>query len=94
MFRRFSIKTAVTASLAGFALLAAGCSNSQDSADSADSSDEKMEATSEERIAAVGLGDADTVLALGETPVAIAPWAGSNDGDRGRKIYWVTLSLP
>ncbi|WP_306516016.1 iron-siderophore ABC transporter substrate-binding protein [Corynebacterium sp.] len=80
MFRRFSIKTAVTASLAGFALLAAGCSNSQDSADSADSSDEKMEATSEERIAAVGLGDADTVLALGETPVAIAPWAGSNDG--------------
>lgn len=80
MFRRFSIRTAVTASLAGFALLAAGCSNSQDSADSADSSDEKMEATSEERIAAVGLGDADTVLALGETPVAIAPWAGSNDG--------------
>ncbi len=35
----------------------------------------------DERIAAVGLGDADTLLALGKHPVLIAPWGAEGDGD-------------
>lgn len=33
-----------------------------------------------ERIAALGLGDADTLLALGKKPVAVAPWGAKGDG--------------
>src|SRR5699024_1316809 len=33
----------------------------------------------EQRIAALGLGDADTLLALGITPVAVAPWGAKGD---------------
>lgn len=75
-------KTKVTTSLTALALLAAGCSSTSDSASSTPSGSEETknsEAASEERIAAVGLGDVDTVLALGETPVALAPWAGATD---------------
>lgn len=35
----------------------------------------------EPRVASLGLGDADTVLALGLTPVAVAPWGSQGDGD-------------
>lgn len=35
----------------------------------------------EPRVASLGLGDADTVLALGLTPVAVAPWGAKGDGD-------------
>ena len=35
----------------------------------------------EVRVASLGLGDADTVLALGITPVAVAPWGAQGDGD-------------
>ncbi len=35
----------------------------------------------EPRVASLGLGDADTVLALGLTPVAVAPWGAQGDGD-------------
>ena len=75
-------KTKVTTSLTALALLAAGFSSTSDSASSTPSGSEETknsEAASEERIAAVGLGDVDTVLALGETPVALAPWAGATD---------------
>lgn len=33
------------------------------------------------RVASLGLGDVDTLLALGITPVAIAPWGAQGDGD-------------
>lgn len=36
---------------------------------------------SEQRVASLGLGDADTLLALGITPVAVAPWGAQGDGD-------------
>ncbi|AKK12021.1 iron-siderophore ABC transporter substrate-binding protein [Corynebacterium uterequi] len=38
-------------------------------------------AASEERVASLGLGDVDTLLALGVTPVAIAPWGSEGDAD-------------
>ena len=65
----------VLAIVSAAAIALAGCSrgSGEDSA-GADSAEEV-------RVASLGLGDADTVLALGITPVAVAPWGAKGDGD-------------
>ena len=65
----------VLAIVSAAAIALAGCSrgSGEDSA-GADSAEEV-------RVASLGLGDADTVLALGITPVAVAPWGAQGDGD-------------
>ena len=65
----------VLAIVSAAAIALAGCSrgSGEDSA-GADSAEEV-------RVASLGLGDADTVLALGLTPVAVAPWGSQGDGD-------------
>jgi len=60
------------ATLMATALVLSGCARG--SADNPDDS-----AGDEQRIAALGLGDADTLLALGITPVAVAPWGAKGD---------------
>ncbi|MDK6806635.1 ABC transporter substrate-binding protein [Corynebacterium aurimucosum] len=60
-------------SAAAIALTACSRGSGEDSA-GAGSADEV-------RVASLGLGDADTVLALGITPVAVAPWGAQGDGD-------------
>lgn len=45
-------------------------------------------AESGERIAAVGLGDADTLLALGIEPVLVAPWGAEGDVDESGVGPW------
>ncbi|AIG63663.1 iron siderophore-binding protein [Corynebacterium atypicum] len=71
---KFGFKSAVAAIAASCALLTAGCSggSGEDSAESQGS---------HERVAALGLGDADTLLALGLTPVTVAPWGTEGDID-------------
>ena len=66
---------AVLALVSAAAIALTGCSrgSGEDSA-GAGSADEV-------RVASLGLGDADTVLALGITPVAVAPWGAQGDGD-------------
>ena len=66
---------AVLAIISAAAIAVTGCSrgSGEDSA-GADSAEEV-------RVASLGLGDADTVLALGITPVAVAPWGAQGDGD-------------
>lgn len=59
--------------LAASTLLVAGCSRADDSAP-ADGGD-----SGQQRIASVGLGDADTLLALDIQPVLIAPWGAEGD---------------
>ncbi|OFP86317.1 ABC transporter substrate-binding protein [Corynebacterium sp. HMSC059E07] len=65
----------VLAIVSAAAIALTGCSrgSGEDSA-GAGSADEV-------RVASLGLGDADTVLALGITPVAVAPWGAQGDGD-------------
>ena len=65
----------VLAIVSAAAIALAGCSrgSGEDSA-GADSAEEV-------RVASLGLGDADTVLALGITPIAVAPWGSQGDGD-------------
>lgn len=41
-----------------------------------------------ERIASLGLGDVDTLLALGITPVAVAPWGAEGDVDESGVGPW------
>lgn len=66
---------AVLAIISAAAIAVTGCSRgSGDGSTGADS-------TGEVRVASLGLGDADTVLALGITPVAVAPWGAQGDGD-------------
>lgn len=57
------------------ALLLSGCSRG-DGEDQASSNISNGDA----RVASMGLGDVDTLLALGITPVAIAPWGAEGDG--------------
>lgn len=65
--------------LATSALVLTGCSRADDSA-----SAEGGASGSQERIASVGLGDSDTLLALGIQPVLIAPWGAEGDvGESG-----------
>ncbi|MCG7230412.1 ABC transporter substrate-binding protein [Corynebacterium minutissimum] len=66
---------AVLAIVSAVAIALTGCSrgSGDDSAGAA--------GADEPRVASLGLGDADTVLALGITPVAVAPWGAQGDGD-------------
>ena len=66
---------AVLAIISTAAIAVTGCSRgSGDESTGADSAGEV-------RVASLGLGDADTVLALGITPIAVAPWGSQGDGD-------------
>lgn len=63
--------------LTASALVLTGCSRAEDSA-----TDDAPQG--QERIASVGLGDSDTLLALGIQPVLIAPWGAEGDvGESG-----------
>ena len=53
-----------------------GCSRGE-----GDETAQATDAASEQRVASLGLGDADTLLALGITPVTVAPWGAEGDGD-------------
>lgn len=66
---------AVLAIVSAAAIVLTGCSrgSGEDSAGAG--------SAEEVRVASLGLGDADTVLALGITPVAVAPWGAQGDGD-------------
>ncbi|MCG7260472.1 iron siderophore-binding protein [Corynebacterium sp. HMSC068H04] len=66
---------AVLAIVSAAAIALTGCSrgSGEDSAGAG--------SAEEVRVASLGLGDADTVLALGITPVAVAPWGAQGDGD-------------
>ncbi|AWB82769.1 iron siderophore-binding protein [Corynebacterium yudongzhengii] len=66
---------AAGAAVASAALVLTGCSKGEGepTPDAAANNNE------EQRVAAVGLGDADTLLALDITPVAIAPWGTEGD---------------
>lgn len=63
-----------------------------------DETAQATDAASEQRVASLGLGDADTLLALGITPVTVAPWGAEGDGDLlasapGQRKFWVRQSL-
>ncbi|QDQ98436.1 ABC transporter substrate-binding protein [Tomitella fengzijianii] len=64
--------------LSAVALTLGGCSRGGD-ADTADAAAGTQQSGDDQRIAALGLGDTDTLLALGITPVAIAPWGAQGD---------------
>lgn len=64
----FSKRTkAIVASLIATSLVLVGCSRGE-------GEKESTQGTKENRVVSLGLGDVDTLLALGITPVAIAPW--------------------
>ena len=58
---------AIVASLIATSLVLVGCSRGE-------GEKESTQGTKENRVVSLGLGDVDTLLALGITPVAIAPW--------------------
>ena len=66
---------AVLAIVSAAAIALTGCSRGSGEDSSGAGSAEEV------RVASLGLGDADTVLALGITPVAVAPWGAQGDGD-------------
>ena len=66
--------TTAAAMLTAAALVLTGCSRGEGEAP-AEQEGQDM------RVASLGLGDVDTLLALGITPVAIAPWGAQGDGD-------------
>lgn len=51
------------------------------------------EVDGEQRVAALGLGDADTLLALGISPVAVAPWGAKGDTDPSGVGPWAQEKL-
>ena len=83
--RRAALKTAAV--LAASTLVLSGCSRGEDTSAS------NNEGNSGERIAAVGLGDADTLLALGIQPVLVAPWGAEGDVDASGVGPWATEKL-
>ncbi|QNE88850.1 iron-siderophore ABC transporter substrate-binding protein [Corynebacterium incognita] len=79
--------------LAG-SLVLTGCSRGDggDSNGAADGASTSAQ-VADERIAALGWGDADTLLALGITPVAVAPWGAEADTDPSGVGPWATEML-
>lgn len=65
--------TGIVAALTAATLALAGCSRGEGDSTQAEGDDSEM------RVASLGLGDADTLLALGITPVAVAPWGAEGD---------------
>lgn len=72
---------AITVFLTVASLALTGCARGDGENDSAESSPVS-------RVASLGLGDADTLLALGITPVAIAPWGAEGDGSESGVGPW------
>ena len=73
------------------ALMLASCSSgSSDSTTAPETSDANG---SEERIVTMGLGDVDTVLALGEQPVGYATWQQEGSGDPSGLGPWARDKL-
>ncbi|WP_288832326.1 ABC transporter substrate-binding protein [uncultured Corynebacterium sp.] len=66
--------TVAVAAITAAALALAGCSRGEGEP-AAEQAGQDM------RVASLGLGDVDTLLALDVTPVAIAPWGAQGDGD-------------
>ena len=79
--RRLAVKA--TAIFTASALVLAGCSRGDEQA--AQSSAPRQDSA---RIASVGLGDADTLLALGIKPVVVAPWGAQGDVDESGVGPW------
>ncbi|WP_018119369.1 ABC transporter substrate-binding protein [Corynebacterium mastitidis] len=71
--------------LAASALVVTGCSRATE--DSPESGPAPGESS---RVAALGLGDADTLLALGITPVAVAPFGPQGEVDPSGVGPWAT----
>lgn len=77
---------AAVAALAAAALVLSGCSRGN-------ADDDSESAENDQRVAALGLGDTDTLLALGITPVAVAPWGAKGDGDPSGVGPWAQDKL-
>lgn len=73
-YRAVAVTAAIVVTLA---LLLTACSRSDEAAKPAAGGDTKNTS-----VAALGLGDADTLLSLGITPVAVAPWGAQGDVDK------------
>lgn len=84
IFSRRIIKLAAATLTAGLVLT--GCSRGEGEAPT-------KQADQEMRVASLGLGDVDTLLALGITPVAIAPWGAQGDGDPSGVGPWAKEML-
>ena len=80
--RKRIIKAAALAAVTALALT--GCSRGDEGA----GTDAGANGEGVERIAAVGLGDADTLLALGIEPVLVAPWGAEGDVDESGVGPW------
>lgn len=78
----------LTATFTAAALLLTGCSS-----ESADSAQDTGAADSNDRIVTLGLGDVDTVLALGEQPVGYAAWEAEGSGDPSGLGPWAKDKL-
>lgn len=72
--------------VAATALAVTGCSRGDGGAETAAAG---ANGEGVERVAAVGLGDADTLLALGIDPVLIAPWGAEGDVDESGVGPWL-----
>lgn len=83
--RRAAMKA--TAVLAASALVLTGCSRGGEEAT------QNAGGAGTERIASVGLGDADTLLALGIQPVLVAPWGAEGDVDASGVGPWASEKL-
>ena len=73
--------TTAVALVAAAALALTGCTRGEGEPATTDGAGEA-------RIVSLGLGDADTLLALDVTPVAIAPWGAEGDGDESGVGPW------
>ena len=81
----------ITATITAAALVLAGCSS--ESATSGSNSGAADDTGSNDRIVALGLGDVDTVLALGEQPVGYATWEPEGSGDPSGLGPWAKEKL-
>ena len=86
IFGRRSLGAVAVLSAGAVAL--GGCSRGE-----GDETAKATDASSEQRVASLGLGDADTLLALGITPVAVAPWGAEGDGDPSGVGPWADKLL-
>lgn len=75
------LRRGALATVAALSIALTGCSRADDG--TAGEASGGVAEASNDRVAAVGLGDADTLLSLGITPVAVAPWG--QEGDVGPK---------
>lgn len=66
--------TSIAAALTALTLTLAGCSRGDGESAMTTGAD-----NGEMRVASLGLGDADTLLALDITPAAVAPWGAEGD---------------